>query len=64
MFGNQVLRVFFFEKGTLLPYSFVFPWKRPSWDRLKGRDTASKSLGILGNIAAGSRVGKRATTAE
>jgi hypothetical protein len=36
MLGSHDRRVFFFEKGTLFPYCFVFPWNRPSCDRLKG----------------------------
>ena len=40
--GSQVRRVFFLEKGTLLPYCLILPWKRPSWARLKGcREMAS-----------------------
>ena len=36
MLGSHERRVFFFENGTLLPYCFVFPWNRPSCDRLNG----------------------------
>ena len=48
--GSQVRRVLCFEKGTLFPESFVLPWKRPSWERLKGLETISQSA-LLGNMA-------------
>lgn len=40
--GNHVRRVFFFEKGTLLPYCTTFPPKRPSCDRLNGVETGDE----------------------
>ena len=48
--GSHVLRVLCFELGTLFPYSFVFPWNRPSCARLKGPLTAA-NRGIEGNMA-------------
>ena len=48
--GSQERRVLCFEKGTLFPYSFVLPWKRPSWERLKGLETTSQRV-LLGNMA-------------
>lgn len=55
--GSQVRRVFFLEKGTLLPYCFVLPWKRPSCARLKGPVRACASDGRDGNIV-GERGGR------
>jgi len=52
--GSHALRVFFFEKGTLFPYCFVLPWKRPSCDRLKGwlsaaaKDDKEGNMGVAG----------------
>lgn len=48
--GSQERRVLCFEKGTLFPDSFVLPWKRPSWERLKGLETTSQRA-LLGNMA-------------
>lgn len=49
-FGSQVRRVLCFEKGTLFPYCFILPWKRPSWERLNGALTIS-NRGKEGNMA-------------
>jgi hypothetical protein len=35
-FGNHARFVFCFENGTLFPDYHIFPWKRPSWECLKG----------------------------
>jgi hypothetical protein len=35
-FGNHVRFVLCFENGTLFPDCRIFPWNRPSWERLKG----------------------------
>jgi len=51
--GSHALRVFFFEKGTLFPYCFVFPWKRPSCDRLKGWLSAAAKDDKEGNMGGG-----------
>lgn len=49
--GSHERRVLCFEKGTLFPYCFIFPWKRPFWERLKGWETTSHNV-LLGNIMA------------
>lgn len=50
-FGNHVRRVLCFEKGTLFPYCLVFPWNRPSWDRLNGCETTDAENAVrVGNI--------------
>ena len=48
-FGSHVRRVLCFEKGTLFPYCFVLPWKRPSCERLNGCET-TENTGKLENI--------------
>ena len=50
MLGSHERRVFFFENGTLLPYCFVFPWNRPSCDRLNGWLKAAARDGKEGNM--------------
>lgn len=50
MLGSHERRVFFFENGTLFPYCFVFPWNRPSCDRLKGWLSAAARDGKEGNM--------------
>jgi len=50
MLGSHDRRVFFFENGTLFPYCLVFPWKRPSCDRLKGWLSAAAKDGKDGNM--------------
>jgi hypothetical protein len=50
MLGSHDRRVFFFENGTLFPYCLVFPWKRPSCDRLKGWLSAAAKEGKDGNM--------------
>jgi hypothetical protein len=52
MLGSHERRVFFFENGTLLPYCFVFPWNRPSCDRLNGWLRVAARDGKEGNMAA------------
>lgn len=53
MLGSHDRRVFFIEKGTLFPYCLVFPWKRPSCDRLKGWLSAAAKDGKDGNMGGG-----------
>jgi hypothetical protein len=52
MLGSHERRVLFFENGTLLPYCFVFPWNRPSCDRLNGWLRAAARDGKEGNMVA------------
>ena len=53
--GSQLRRVFFFEKGTLFPYCFSFPWKRPSDERLKGVEMLARDAKTTeeGNMVVG-----------
>jgi hypothetical protein len=50
MLGSHARRVFFFENGTLFPYCFVFPWNKPSCERLKGWVNAAARDGKEGNM--------------
>jgi len=50
MLGSHARRVFFFENGTLFPYCFVFPWNKPSCERLKGWLNAAAKDGKEGNM--------------
>jgi hypothetical protein len=52
MLGSQDRRVLFLENGTLFPYCFVFPWNRPSCDRLNGWLSEAARDGREGNIFA------------
>lgn len=50
IFGSHVRRVLCFENGTLLPYCFIFPWKRPYCERLNGWEMTSENQARLGNM--------------
>ena len=47
--GSHVRRVLWCEKGTLLPYCLVRPWKRPDCARLNGCETVSRTE-LVGRI--------------
>lgn len=56
--GSHDRRVLCMECGTLLPYCFILPWNRPSWDRLNGVLTISLSSGEEKNMTGRMRSGE------